>query len=229
MMSQVATQRIKATVLAFGKRLDERHLASLRSALGYLEIGSMVKSLGNGSEVPVLRDRFDVFGCAVSEVNGSQPLYLEFGVYEGETMRWWSQHLDHPDAQLVGFDSFVGLPEGWRPGFDTGMFATEGAPVLEDERVSFVAGWFDETLPAFDLPDHDQLVVNIDCDLYSSAVTVLSWVEPYLKPGTLLYFDELADRDHELRALNELLSRSSLTLVPLALAGGGTHILFRVT
>jgi hypothetical protein len=228
MMRLEATQRIKATVLACGKRLDERRLASLRSALGYLEIGSMVKSLGNGTEVPVLHDRFDVFGRAVDELDGSKPLYLEFGVYEGETMRWWSEHLDHPDASLVGFDSFIGLPEGWRPGFDAGRFATEGVPVLDDARVSFVAGWFDETLPEFKLPDHDQLVVNVDCDLYSSAVTVLSWVEPHLEAGTLLYFDELADRDHELRALTELLSRTSLTLVPLAVGGGGTHALFRV-
>jgi Methyltransferase domain len=228
MMRLEATQRIKATVLACGKRLDERRLASLRSALGYLEIGSLVKRLGNGSDVPMLHDRFDVFGTAVREVNGDHPLYLEFGVFEGETMRWWSQHLDQPDAQLVGFDSFVGLPEGWRPGFDTGKFATEGAPDVDDERVSFVAGWFDETLPEFKLPEHDQLVVNVDCDLYASAVTVLSWVEPHLKAGTLLYFDELADRDHELRALTELLARTSLTLVPLAVAGGGTHALFRV-
>ncbi len=228
MLRQDATQRIKATVLAFGKRLDEHHLASLRSALGYLEIGSMVNTLGNGDEVPVLRDRFDVFNRAVREVNGARPLYLEFGVYEGETMRWWSEHLDHPDARFIGFDSFIGLPEVWRPGFDVGTFATEGAPVLDDSRVSFVAGWFDETLPQFALPAHDQLVVNVDCDLYSSAVTVLSWIEPHLSPGTLLYFDELADRDHELRALNEMMSRSSMRLVPLALAGGGTHMLFRV-
>lgn len=227
-MRHEAVQRIKATVLALGKRLDTGHLAGLRSALGYLEIGSLVKRLGDGCAVPLLRDRFDVFGFAVREVDGKQPLYLEFGVYEGETIRWWSEHLDQPDAKLIGFDSFVGLPEGWRPGFEAGMFATDGAPALDDSRVSFVSGWFDDTLPAFDLPAHDQLVVNIDCDLYASATTVLSWIEPHLEPGTLLYFDELADRDHELRALNELLSRSSLDLVPLALGGGGTHMLFRV-
>jgi hypothetical protein len=227
-MRKKVAQHIKSTVLGLGTRLDEGHLARLRSALGYVEIGSMVKRLGNGTRVPVLRDRFEVFERARRAITGSKPLYLEFGVFEGETMRWWSEHLDHPNAHLVGFDSFAGLPEHWRPGFDAGMFATGRAPSLDDSRVSFVSGWFDDTLPLFDLPDHDQLVVNVDCDLYSSASTVLAWIEPHLAPGALLYFDELANRDDELRALNDLLGRSSVELTPLALAGSGTHMLFRV-
>lgn len=223
------TQRVKAAVLASGKRLDDRRLASLRSALGYLEIGALLKRLGNGNAVPVLRDRFDLFRRAMGEVRGSRPLYLEFGVFEGETMRWWSEHLAQPGAHLVGFDSFVGLPDGWRPGFDEGAFATDGPPTIDDERVEFVAGWFDETLPVFALPPHDQLIVNVDCDLYSSAATVLQWAEPYLAQGSLLYFDELADRDHELRAFQELLARTPLRVMPIAVGGGGTHALFRVT
>jgi hypothetical protein len=222
------TRRIKAAALALGKRLDEAHLARLRSALGYLEIGSLLSRLSGGSDVTALPDRFSVFQRAVDEVRGARPLYLEFGVYRGWTMRWWSEHLTQPGAQLVGFDSFAGLPQSWRPGFEAGRFETDGPPDIRDPRVSFVTGWFEDTLAGFKPPEHDQLIVNIDCDLYSSTETALAWVEPYLASGTLLYFDELSDRDHELRALEELLARSSVKLEPVALAGAGTHVLFRV-
>jgi hypothetical protein len=53
-------------------------------------------------------------------------------------------------------------------------------------------GWFDQTVPAFDMPPHDQLIVNIDSDLYSSAVVVLTKLEPFLVPSTLIYFDDLS-------------------------------------
>jgi len=70
--------------------------------------------------------------------------------------------------------------------------------------------------------------VNVDADLYSSTRTVLDWATPYLVPGSLLYFDELADRDHELRALRETLERTSLELEPIAAGAGGHHMLFGV-
>ncbi len=165
----------------------------------------------------------------MQRVTGSRPLYLEFGVYEGRSMRWWSGHLTAPDASLVGFDSFEGLPEDWRPGLGTGTFSTGRIPQIDDPRVSFQVGWFDDTLPKFDIPEHDQLVVNVDSDLYSSAVTVLGWVEPYLRPGTLLYFDEFPDRDHEMRAFAELRARSARTFTPIGIAHGGIHWLFEVS
>ena len=220
--------KLKTLVMQVGRRTHDRHLARLRSALGYLEIGALVReSLGSGRLV-MGPDRFSVFAAAIPKISGHAPLYLEFGVFEGETMRWWSQHLDTPGARFVGFDSFEGLPEAWRPGFAAGQFETSGPPSIADSRVEFVAGWFDETLPTFAIPDHDQLIVNVDADLYSSAATVLTWVAPHLRRGSLLYFDELADRDHELRALREFLAATDVELMPIAVGAGGAHLLFEV-
>lgn len=219
---------VKTGFVRLGRRFPERGLARLRSALGYLEIGSLLEELGGVGSVRRLKDRNEVFELAIRRTAGPRPLYLEFGVYEGATLRWWCEHLGAPDARLIGFDSFVGLPERWRPGFEAGAFETAGPPEIADPRVSLVSGWFDDTLPRFKPPEHDQLIINVDCDLFSSAATVLRWAEPYLVPGTLLYFDELSDRDHELRALRELVARSGIPLVPVAMAGGGTHLLFEV-
>ena len=115
-------RKLKTLVMRVGQRTHDRQLARLRSALGYLEIGALVReSLGSGRLV-MGPDRFSVFAAAIPKISGHAPLYLEFGVFEGETMRWWSQHLDTPGARFVGFDSFEGLPEAWRPGFAAGQF-----------------------------------------------------------------------------------------------------------
>jgi hypothetical protein len=217
---------IRRALLRAGRRLTPSAQADLRAALGYLEIGSWLASLPGSPRPPVLDTDTALFAEGALRVTGNRPLYLEFGVYEGRSMRWWAEHLPQPEARLVGFDSFEGLPEDWRPGLDRGHFATGGAPHIADERVSFITGWFDDTLPSFVIPDHDQLVINVDCDLYASADTVLRWVEPHLVPGTLVYFDELPDRDHEWRAFTESLFRTGQRAWPVACAEGGLHWLF---
>ncbi len=201
-------------LLTIGSRVSDSNLVNLQRVLSYLELGRWCADQPGGRRVQSLPSDKDVFALALAHVRGSRPLYLEFGVYEGASMSWWSEHLTTPEARFIGFDSFKGLKEGFRQ-LDAGHFATGGPPSLDDPRVSFVQGWFDDTVPSFEPPEYDQLIVNIDCDLYSSTVTVLERVEEWLVPGTLLYFDELTDRDHEMRALFESVKRTGARLRPL--------------
>ena len=218
---------MRSALLAVGYRLSDSTVANVQRTLSYLELGRWCAGQsGGGRRVQSFPADRDLFALALTHVRGTRPLYLEFGVYEGESMRWWSEHLAAHEARLIGFDSFKGLPEAWR-GLDVGHFATAGPPTFDDPRVSFVQGWFDDTLPSFDPPGHDQLIVNIDCDLYSSTATVLERVERWLVPGSLLYFDELSDRDHEMRALFESVTRTGARLRPLGWAQG-LHWLFLV-
>lgn len=217
----------RRALLACGRRLSPRTVADLRSALGYVELGGWLQQLPGQPRPDLVGTRQELFARALANVTGERPLYLEFGVYEGDSFRWWLRHLTAPAARFVGFDSFQGLPEDWRPDQQQGRFRTDGPPDVGDSRASFVVGWFDETLPTFTPPGHDQLVVVIDCDLYSSTAVVLSWLEPHLRPGTLIYFDELPDRDHEMRAFFESLGRSGRKVTPLGIANGGLHWLLR--
>lgn len=148
-------------------------------------------------------------------------------MWRGASLRWWSTHLRQPDARLFGFDSFEGLPDDWRPEHGEGAFRVNGPPHIDDPRVAFEIGWFDKTLAEFTAPVHDRLILNIDCDVYSSTCTVLEWAEPLIKPGTLIYYDELPDHDHELRAMNEHLARTGAELEPLGTAAGGLQWLFQ--
>ncbi len=212
--------------MAIGGHLSPEALTRVANALGGLEQGRWLAD--TGLRVPNLPDRFAVFDEAVRRVRGSQPLYLEFGVYRGRTLRYWASRLALPSARFVGFDSFRGLPEDWQANAQAGSFSVGTPPDIDDPRVSFEVGWFDETLVSYEPPPHDQLVVNLDCDLYSSTRRVLDWLTPHLRPGTLVYFDDLFNRDHQWRALREWLNTGGSAAVPVAMARWGHHLLFEV-
>lgn len=126
---------------------------------------------------------------------------LEFGVYTGGTLTAIAEQ--RGDGRVWGFDSFQGLPELWRSGFDTGAFAVDGLP--EVAGAELVVGLFGDTLPGF-LAEHPGPVdfLHVDSDLYSSAVTVLDQVGPRLRPGSIVLFDEFLNfpewEEHEARA-----------------------------
>lgn len=128
---------------------------------------------------------------------------VEFGVYKGATLRMIAEHMP-----VSGFDSFDGLPEDWRPKFTTGRFA---CPVPDVPGAEIVVGLFADTLPVWTPPDELGLV-HIDCDLYSSTATILRHLEPLLRPGCYVVFDEYHGypgwQDHEARAFDEYVQRT---------------------
>ncbi|KAK3252248.1 hypothetical protein CYMTET_38440 [Cymbomonas tetramitiformis] len=151
-------------------------------------------------------------------------LWLEFGVDTGKTVELMAQHLRQEVAHgaVFGFDSFEGLPEDWRPGFDRGCFKRDGGcpPSLSSDvagKVVLVKGLFQDTLPSF-LDEHPEPVslLHLDSDLYSSASFVLSELlnRSRIQIGTVIVFDELFNycgfEQGELRAWFEVVSRFSL-------------------
>jgi len=160
-----------------------------------------------------VRDRDAVFDVVAEQVRDRRALYLEFGVYTGESMRYWSGALEHPEARLHGFDSFEGLPEDFDVDgpYVKGTFDLAGTPPeIDDPRVKFFKGWFDQVLPTYDVPEHDLLIMTLDADLYSSTICVLRRFRPYVKPGTFIYFDDMSRPDHEPRAFREFMEESGL-------------------
>lgn len=53
-------------------------------------------------------------------------LIMEFGVYKADTLNFISKLFEQ--KQVYGFDSFQGLPEFWRDGFDSRSFAITTLP-----------------------------------------------------------------------------------------------------
>jgi len=114
-------------------------------------------------------------------------LCLEFGVYKGDTINFIASHTN---SKIYGFDSFNGLPENWRNGFDTGHFKLEKLPKVEN-NVELIVGLFEKSLPVF-LKEFNKKIsfIHIDCDLYSSTKTIFDLISNNVQKGTVIVFDE---------------------------------------
>jgi hypothetical protein len=219
--------RAKSALTRLGARCSRQTIHRLSAAVDYLEVGRWMRAHGFEPDRRFAR-REDIFDAVAAGVADARVLYLEFGVYKGESMRYWSSLLRHPEARLDGFDSFEGLPQSWSLEEGRGHFSTNGrVPEIADERVRFVKGWFEDTLPGYEPPEHDRLVVNVDSDLYSSAALVLRTFEPLIVPGTLVYFDEFHARLHELRAFDEFLEQTGARFAAVAATPDLNHVVFR--
>jgi O-methyltransferase len=126
--------------------------------------------------------------------------YLEFGVCQGNSFRWWANANTNPESRFYGFDTFEGLPEAWGVVFKKGDMNAV-IPDIDDNRVAFFKGLFQETFIPFTKShklDTERIrVIHLDADLYSSTLYILTSIAPYLKKGDILLFDEFNVPNHE--------------------------------
>jgi O-methyltransferase len=185
---------------------------------------------------PVVQDRlgrqqffFDAFkALRFNAITGD---YVEFGSGWGKTLAMaYSESRRHGHvAKLWTFDSFEGLPaprgsKDEHPLWREGSFATS----LEDflaacesngiprDAYTVVPGYFEQTFGSMSAtgPPQDIALAYIDCDLYSSAKTVLSFLGPRLKQGMIIACDDYFNWSPtqiagERRALMEFLSENT--------------------
>ncbi len=176
---------------------------------------------------------------------GTQPIdYLEFGVMSCATFNRVIEWTPEPKARFYGFDTFEGLPQPWVRirkngalwvGREAGDLKAAFPPAVYDERALLFKGLFQETLPEAlqqVFPDGRRkerpMVVNIDSDLYSAALYVLTSMHPLLRTGDYVYFDEFFDALNEFSAFNDYVRafNSKGWFKPVARAYDG--MLFRV-
>jgi hypothetical protein len=226
-MANRPTLWIMDILLFIGAFLPKRAIFFSDKAIDFLELGRWMRAKGYNISRRFKR-REDLFDFVASQLNDREVLYLEFGVAEGDVTRQWSKLLLNPNSKLHGFDSFEGLPEDYVPGNLKGHFSTGGvAPQIEDSRVKFFKGWFEDTLPQYECPSHEVLVVHLDADLYSSTIFVLRTLREQIVPGTYIYFDEFCVRRHELRAFDEFINETGMKF---SLVGGNcslSHVVFK--
>jgi hypothetical protein len=212
---------VRKTLTTIGAHITPSQLYWVERAMSQLEAGHWFQENGFRCE-PLYANRYELYAALARDIAHERVLYLEFGVFQGASLRAWSQLLKHPQSELHGFDSFEGLPEGWNAYNPQGKFDTKGSlPQFDDPRVVLHAGWFDETLPHFTLPRHERLLIHIDADLYSSAKYVLDTLKDAIRPGTILLFDEFYDHMNELRAFSEFRNSSGMKFRFL---GGATSL-----
>lgn len=183
------------------------------------------------NKIPLEASKHRIFEYANSRISKGQPVdYLEFGVGGGSTFRFWLELNRCRESRFYGFDTFTGLPEEWER-FGKHAFSTQGIkPEISDMRAGFVVGLFQDTLPAFQrtFERRNRLVLNIDCDLYTSAMFVLTHMNPFIRSGDLVYFDEFNSSLNEFRAYDDYSKCCRRTLMPIVKTQSGNQILFEV-
>lgn len=142
--------------------------------------------------------------------NGIAGEYWEFGCHRGRTFRMAlseARRRNLPAMTFRAFDSFEGLPvedDGhgvvpWKSGAlctsEADFMALMTVHGLYVDTIHTHKGFYQDSLTR-SLQDDlwaggaRAAIINIDCDLYESAVPVLSFIEPFLQEGTLIYIDD---------------------------------------
>ena len=169
---------------------------------------------------------------AKSDLNGP---YAEFGTYEGksfinayEAISYWTEQAEingwrFNDKQMYAFDSFEGLPSETENEkltsysiFKPKQYACAKLSFQERLKrskvqmgnVHITEGFFDQSLAKFSMTKEADpfSVINIDCDLYSSAVPVFDFITTRVQDGCILILDDyFCYRGHPSRGVRRAL------------------------
>ncbi len=173
-----------------------------------------------------LRLFFEQAAKRVRDAVGAESMgdYLEFGVYQGNSMMAMNAALDAlglDNVRRFGFDSFEGLPSEaqWDGPWSEGEFRSEieftrqrlTAGGVDWSRTELIKGFFSDTLT----PELRQRLglekaslIMVDADLYTSSRDALAFCEPLIRDTTVIFFDDWNSTDEsggEKRAFRELL------------------------
>jgi hypothetical protein len=183
------------------------------------------------AEIPSVNSPEEVIKTAFAEATVTEDdLILEFGVFQAGSINLIASLTE---KTIYGFDSFDGLPEYWRDGYEVGTFALTELPDTET-NVELIKGWFDESLPSF-LQKHTGTVsfLHVDCDLYSSTKTVFTLLQDRIQPGCIIVFDEYFNypgwEQGEILAFQEFLQATGLNFKYLTYNRRHEQVAVRIT
>ncbi|MBC8147445.1 MAG: hypothetical protein H8E98_05615 [Bacteroidetes bacterium] len=131
-------------------------------------------------------------------------IFIEFGVMDGDSIIDFYnlyQKYQIQDGGFIGLDSFYGLPEEkidlYSP-WKTSKFTCNGKiskQLLDNNDIDVIAGEFKDTLNdslVKKLKDKKIGIVHIDCDIYSSTLSVLDFMvkNGLFCEGQILIYDD---------------------------------------
>jgi len=152
--------------------------------------------------------------------NASDYFYIEFGVFSGTSINFFSKNLNN--KKIYGFDSFEGLKEDWAgTSVPKGTFnLNKKIPKLENNVVP-ITGWIQDTLPIFLKEKNPKInFVHMDVDTYESSKFILEAIKPNLIKGAIILFDELYNFEGwdvgEYKALREVFNDNEYKFLSFA-------------
>jgi len=187
--------------------------------------------IANMPEAMVLADRDELMKFAFGQAP-KEGLVVEFGVASGASLR---RLAGLTPRQVHGFDSFGGLPEGWSGTKEkAGAFTQRGRLPRVPANATLHPGWFNETLPGFVAANPGPAAfIHVDCDIYSSTVTIFSALRERIGPGTVILFDEYFNypgwRAHEYKAFQEFIAGTGLSYKYIGVSAEKGHVAVVIT
>ncbi|MUG94037.1 class I SAM-dependent methyltransferase [Scytonema sp. UIC 10036] len=210
---------IGSKIMAFPKEVYEINLKTNSQNIEYqLNLNSLKSTVDyvehNLTYAQPLSNFMEICDHALTKVSLIDGLFCEFGVYKGGTINYIASKIN---CQIHGFDSFEGLPEFWRSGYDTGAFKVEHSKLpIFNPNVCLHIGLFEDTLKNF-VEEYKQPIafLHIDCDLYSSTKTILDYLVNRIREGTIIVFNEYFNypgwQQHEFKAFQEFVKINQIT------------------
>lgn len=166
------------------------------------------------------RDRFDVLSIAAHETRNLQGNAMEFGVFQAVTLKHIARAIPQ-GRQVIGFDTFEGLPDDWGDLLERGTFATEVPSLVDYPNATLQIGRIEDTLPTFLEKERKPVtLLHIDCPYYEINMFILEHVLPFMPSQSIIVFDEFygypSFEMHEYRAWAETCDRFNLEIMPVA-------------
>jgi hypothetical protein len=197
--AQTPTAAVKRALLRLPPRARDPLIRQWRWLRGLTRLGADEEELD--------RRRFFHFAFWALGFNRITGDYVEFGSWSGRTFRMAYDESRHQQyrCRLWAFDSFSGLPTprdatDQHPRWIAGDMATslrEFEALCQRHGIPRTAyrtipGWYEDTLRNGTTGERPQdiCLAYVDCDLYSSTVTVLEFLRPRLKHGMILVLDD---------------------------------------
>ena len=119
-------------------------------------------------------------------------LYMEFGVWKGGSIKYFAKKYKSPNSEFYGFDTFYGMPNKWR-WLEKGHYSTSGeVPKIDDKRIKFEKGLFQDTLPNFmeklsNESENKTILINFDAVLYTATLFTLFKLSEHIKNYYFLF------------------------------------------
>jgi O-methyltransferase len=227
--------KVKQIIKKTLSKLVGKRAPILRAVSGVAIFDNTLKTLGAGSR---LIEEKHAFYDYINQAATDPYVYLEFGVFEGDSIKYFASVNQQPQTSFYGFDCFEGLPEDWHLTgggvMNKGAFDVQGQlPHTDDTRIHFVKGIFQNSLIPFLEAHADALkatskVIHLDADLYSSELFCLAQLYKYLKDGDIVFFDDFFVVEHDFRALMDWSKSHLIDLTMIAHTIGYGQAAFKI-
>jgi hypothetical protein len=160
--------------------------------------------------------KYSIFKAVEANSDLTNNLFLEFGVYNGESINYFSNILKRYNKKIYGFDSFYGLEEDWitTEYHEIATFSLKGKIPKVNDNVFIIQGKVQDTFEDFIIKNKSSKIsfMHLDMDTYLPTKFILEKAKPLLTKGSVILFDEFYGypgwQNQEYKAFNEIFSKN---------------------